>query len=342
MESAPTYGDRRALGHFDSDDDEHRIDPARRALMERDDRGRSSPQSDDRMKGLDRSHYSPQREKRGRTLSNEEPRRTKRARRWRGRHRSRSQSSQSEREQSAELMPRVGHHNSGDGRLSYWDDGYNDVKMSGIISSEESRRLLPAVHHPSDRLAAEIQRLYPYADADWARDMASFDVDDFFRGLEAYRSAVGTVQIEQDARMEMNFFDDEDEGQSLPRVRLPPAQGNFTNSSSKMKTFVYEHVSRKNDTEDRNWYDPPEGDRYETSHVHNGEIVVNLPLRARAAPNMDSFSAQLKVNSPPQIGPNPQGNPKATNDKSERPPKDVLSSTDDGGVGQETMMLLDG
>lgn len=342
MEGALPYRNGRALGHSEGDDDNHRMDPARRARLERDHRGRSSPQSDDRMKGLKRSHYSPPREKRGRRSSIEESHRTKRARRWRGTHQSGSSSSQSEREESAELLPRVGPHNSGDGRLSYWDDGYNDVKMSSMISSEESRWPLPAVHQPSDSLEAEIQRLYPDADAGWVCDMASFDVDDFFRGLEDYRSAVATIKFEADAPVEMYIFDDGDEGQALPTVRLPPTQDNSSNSSSDTKRLFYEHEYPKNDTEDPSWYDPPQGDQDRTSHVHNSEIVVNLPQGARAALDMDSFSAQLKVDSPPPDGPNREWDPKATNDKSERPLKDILSSIDDGEVGQKTMMMLDG
>lgn len=84
MDSAPTSGNRRALGHFEGgDDDDHRMDPARRAMLEANDHRHSSPQPDDRMKGVERSHYSPPRQKRGRRSSIEESHRTKRARRWR-------------------------------------------------------------------------------------------------------------------------------------------------------------------------------------------------------------------------------------------------------------------
>ncbi|KAG6366835.1 hypothetical protein INS49_001016 [Diaporthe citri] len=316
MDSAPTYGNRRALGHFE-DDDDHRMDPGRLAWLERDDRGRSSPQSDDRMKGMERSHYSPSREKRGRRPSIEESHRTKRTRRWRERPRGDSQSSQSEREESAELMPRVGHHNSGDGRLSYWDDGYNDVKMSSALFSEESRRSVPTVHHPSDRLEAEIQRLYPDAHAAWICDMASFDVNDFFRRLEDYHSAAGTIQIEEDARMEMNIFDDEDKGHALPTVRLPPAQNACTDAISDAQMFAHAHqyrsslddTPRTNDNEEHGWDGSQKGDKDRKPHDHNSEIVVKLPQGTRAALDMDSFSAQLKVDSPPPDGSSPERDP---------------------------------
>lgn len=347
MDSAPTYGSRRTLGHFE-DDDDHRMDPARRARLERDDRGRSSPQSDDRMKCRERSHYSPTREKRVRRSSIEESHRTKRTRRWRGRPRGDSQPSQSEREESAELLPRVGHHNTGDGRLSYWDDGYNDVKMSSTLFSEESRRSVPAVHKPSNSLEAEIQRLYPDADAAWICDMASFDLDDFFRGLEDYGSAADTTQIEKDAQMKMNVFDDEDEDQAVPTVRLPPAQDACTNAISDAKMLVNQYrpslhgTPRPNDTSQRNWDGSQIGDNDRTSHDHNSEIVVKLPQGTCAALDMNSFSAQLKVDSPPPDGPKPGGDPTATDGKSERSLKDALSNIDDDDVGQKTMTLLDG
>lgn len=306
LDSAPASGNRGALGHFEGDDDDdHRMDPARRARLERDDRRHSSPQSDDRMKGLERSHFSPPRQKRGRGSSIEESHRSKRARRWRKRKRSGSQSSQSEREGSAELLPRVTHRNPDDGRLSYWDDGYNDVKISSTVPSEEHRRSVPTLFQPSRRLEAEIQRLHPDAAADWILDMASFDVDAFFRGLEDYNSDAGTIQIEDDTGMEMEIFDNEDEGQVLPTVRLPPAQDYFASTSSVAKRLLYEHESRENDNEGRSWYNPPEDDKVTTPHVYNGEIVVKLPQRPRAALKMDTFSAQLKVNSPAQYGPTP-------------------------------------
>lgn len=348
MDNAPNYENRRALGHFE-DGDDHRMDPARRALLKRDDRRHSSPHSDDRMKGIERSHYSPPREKRSRRPSIEESHRKKRTRRWRERPRVDSQSSQSGREESAELLPRVGHHNSGDGRLSYWDDGYNDVKMSSTLFSEDSRRSVPAVHQPSDSLEAEIQRLYPDADAAWICEMASFDVDDFFHRLGDYGSAAGTIQIEEDARMGMNIFADEDEGQALPTVRLPPAQDACANAISDAKMFAHEHqyrsslddTPRTNDTEERSWDGSQKGDKDRTSHDHNSEIVVKLPQGTCAALDMDKFSAQLKVNSPPSDGPNPEGDPKASNDRSERSLKDTLSNIDDGDVGQKTMVFLD-
>lgn len=306
MDSAPTSGNRRALGHFEGgDDDDHRMDPARRAMLEANDHRHSSPQPDDRMKGVERSHYSPPRQKRGRRSSIEESHRTKRARRWRKKNRSDSQSSQSEREGSAELLPRVSHRNSDDGRLSYWDDGYNDLKISSTFSSEEHKRSVPSMFQPSRRLEAEIQRLYPDAGADWIVDMANFDVDAFFRGLEDYIPHAGAIQIEEDTGMEMDIFDDEDEGQALATVRLPPAQDNFAGTRSDAKRLVYEYETRKNDNEDRSWYNPPEGDEVTTPHVHNSEIVVKLPQGTSATLSMDTFSAQLKVNSPPRDGPTP-------------------------------------
>lgn len=295
------------------------MDPARRARLEHDDRRRSSPQSDDRTKGLERSHYSPPREKRGRKSSIEGSRRTKRARRWRDTHRSGSQSSQSEREESAELVPRVVRHNGGDGRLSYWDDFYNDVKMSTTVSMEEGSLSVPAVYQPSDRLEAEIQRLYPDADASWVCEMASFDVNDFFRGLEEYSSAAGTFQTEEDLRMETNILGAEDEGHAFPTVRLPPAPDKCKNAISGAKKVVHEYqyrssledTPRTNDTEERSWYGSQKVDKNRTSDDHNSKIVVKLPQGTRAALNMDSFSAQLKVDSPAPDGFNPERDQKA-------------------------------
>ncbi|KAH8750303.1 hypothetical protein F5883DRAFT_579634 [Diaporthe sp. PMI_573] len=177
----------RAIGQFDEGDD-HRMDPARRARLKRNDRGGSPPRYD-RMRGLKRSHYSPPRERRCRGSRINGPQRgrqTKRARRWRKESRTASRSSHREREGSTELMPRVGHHYTGDNHVSSWDDRYQDFKVSDTFSSKETRRLVPAVY-PSDNLEAEIQHIHPDADLSWVSEMASFDVNKFFHGLDNYK-----------------------------------------------------------------------------------------------------------------------------------------------------------
>lgn len=322
--------------YFD-DDDDHRMDPARRALLER---GRSSPRSDDRMEGLERSHYSPPREKRGRRSSMEDLEREyqiKRVRHWRERSRSGSRSIRSERGGSAELLPRVDHHE--DGRLSYWDDSYDDVKMSSTVSLGRSRGPIATPRWPSDSLEGKIQHLFPEADAAWVHDMAAFHLDEFFHDLGDCLIPADTFQSQGDARVEMSIFDEEDEGQAMPTVRLPPAQENVPNK----RKFVDEdqHRSPLDDTSCMNdiveQYSYREGDNDNTFHNDNREIVVKLPKGSHTTLNMDNFSAQLKVNSPPPDDLNPE----LKNGKSARSPKDPFSNTD-VDVGQEVEMLLYG
>lgn len=227
------------------------------------------------------------------------------------------------------MLPRVDHYKSDDGRLSYWDDDYNDVKMSSTVSSDECRRSVPSVNQPSDGLEAEIQRCYPDADASWVSDMAGFDLDEFFHGLDDNKFALSIIPSGGNAQMEVAIFDDED-GQALPTVKLPPtkdiAPGSISHTISGTKTFFYKNQSRTNDTEERSWYGFREGDNDGISRDRNSGIVVNLP--------------QLKVKSPSPDCPKPS--PDATIDESERPLKDKLSHIDNGDAGQETMMLLDG
>ena len=342
MNNAPTYDNGRARGPFE-DDDNHLMDPARRALLERDDLVGSSPRSDDRMKGLERRNYSPPQERRVRIPSTDKSRhgrKTKRARLWREKSRSGSRSTHSERAGSAELLPRMSYQNSGDGRLSYWDDGYNDVEMSNTVFPEQIKRLVPDVYQLSDSLGAEIQRMYPDADLTWISDMAGFDVDEFFHGLEDRMIAVSTPQHEEDARMEMNIFDDEDDGQIQPTVRLPPAQETSTDALSDRKRSFYDDQQqssldgnpRRDDTEERSWYGF-QVDKDVTSRMDNSEIVVKLPQGIRKTLNMERFSANLKVNPPNSDDLNSETNREATNANSQRPLKDTLSISvsDDGG-----------
>lgn len=226
MDGPSTYEDQRVPKYL-VDADDHRMDPARRALMERGDRVRSPSRPDDRLESHGGNHYSPPREKRGRKPSMEVPerrRQTKRSRRWRERHRSSSRSSRSERGGSAELLPRGRTQNSDDGRLSYWDDGYNDAKISSSLSSKRSRHTVTSAHEASESLEADIQRLFPSADAAWVSDMAGFDVDDFLRELGDCMIPTSTIQNEEHAQVKMGIFDEEDGGQALPTVRLPQVQ----------------------------------------------------------------------------------------------------------------------
>lgn len=320
-DGASTRETHRARGQFE-DDDGHRMDPARRARLERDDRGGSSPRLDDRMRRRKRSHYSPPRERRGRGSSIDDPQRgrqTKRLRRWREESRSGSRSSHREREGSTELLPRVGHRNSGDGRLSYWDDGYNDIKLLDTGSPEEARRLVPVVYQPSDSLEAKIQRRYPDADPTWVSEMAAFDVDVFLRGLGDHIFAETALPGEEDARVKMNIFSDGDDVQALPIVRLPPAQGAVTDTISDTKNFFHDDQNQpsvddrpRKDIEEGGRCDFQKGDKDETPGAGNGEIVVKLQ-GGGAALDLDRFSAQLKVDSPAPNDTNSEMDSKATN-----------------------------
>lgn len=319
---ASTRHTHLARGQFE-DDNSHRMDPARRARLERDDRGGSSPRSDDRMRGLKRSHYSPPRERRRRGSSIDDPQRgrqTKRVRRWREESRSGSRSSHREREGSTELLPRVGHRNRGDGRLSYWDDGYNDIKMSDTGSPEDTRQLVPAVYLPSGSLEAEIQRLYPNADRTWVSEMAGFDADDFFVRLGDHKLATITLSSEDDARMEMNLFSDGDDGQALPQVRLPPAQETFADTISDVKEFIHNPQNRSSvddrprtdDIEEGSRYDFQKGGMDKTRRANKAEIVVKLPQGGCAALDLDRFDAQLKVDPSASNTANTKMDPEAT------------------------------
>lgn len=295
-DSAFSHGHRRAIGPIEDCDDD-RMDPARRARLERDchDEG-SSPLSNDRIKGHKRSHYSPTRERRGRRSS-------KRVRRWREESRSGSRSSRNEREASTELLPRRGRRNSSDGRLSYWDDGYNDVKMSDMGSSAESGQSGPAVYQPSKSLKAEIQRLYPEAGPGWVSEMASFDVDEFLDELGGDELAAITFssEAEEDAQMELNDFSDGDSHQALPpRVRLPPAPGGLTETGSDRKEYSHNHRMQTSvdgrPSAEGSHYVLQKDDKDRTSYANNGKIVVKLPHGSGERSDLDGFRAKLKVN----------------------------------------------
>ncbi|POS79730.1 hypothetical protein DHEL01_v201861 [Diaporthe helianthi] len=297
-DSTSSRGIHRAVGRLE-DVDDHRMDPARRARLERDDPKGSSPLSDDRKKGQKRSHYSPPREKRGRRSS-------KRIRHWREESRSGSPSSRSEREGSTELLPQRGRRNSSDGRLSYWDDGYNDVKMSDMGSATDSRHSRPAVYQPSDNLKAEIQRLYPDSDPAWVSEMAGFDVDKFLDGLAGYEFAAITLSSkdEEYARMDIDASSDGDNRQSLPpRVRLPPGRGALTETVSGRKEYFHNHrmqtyvddIPRADDAEDGSHYVLQKDGQESISLANHGTIVVKLPQGTVEALSLDRFRAELKV-----------------------------------------------
>ncbi|KAJ0115382.1 hypothetical protein J7T55_012661 [Diaporthe amygdali] len=306
MDGPSTYESQRVPKYL-VDADDHRMDPARRALMERGDRVRSPSRPDDRLESHGGNHYSPPREKRGRKPSMEVPerrRQTKRSRRWRERHRSSSRSSRSERGGSAELLPRGRTQNSDDGRLSYWDDGYNDAKISSSLSSKRSRHTVTSAHEASESLEADIQRLFPSADAAWVSDMAGFDVDDFLRELGDCMIPTSTIQNEEHAQVKMGIFDEEDGGQALPTVRLPQVQ------ESRSDTKI--------------------------------EIVVKLPEGARTALSMDKFSSQLKFNSTRTDDLNPPDmDAQIREGESDKFPEGTSPNTGDV-VGEEGNLLLDG
>ncbi|KAG8166510.1 hypothetical protein KVR01_002199 [Diaporthe batatas] len=298
-DSASSHGIHRATSQIEECDD-HRMDPARRARLERDDHEGSSPLSSGRRKGKKRSHYSPPRERRSRRSS-------KRVRRWREESRSGSRSSRSEREASAELLPRRGCRNSSDGRLSYWDDEYDDVKMSDMGSFPESGQPGSTVYEPSGNVKAEIQRLYPDAGPCWVSEMAGFDVDEFLDGLGDHELAAITLSSEgeEDARMGMDIFSDGHDRQALPpRVRLPPAPGALTESVSnrkgvshdrRMETSVDDR-SHADDTEEASHYVLQKDDKDRISDVNNRKIVVKLPQGGGEGLKLDRCRAQLEVN----------------------------------------------
>lgn len=242
-------------------------------------------------------------------------------RRWREKSRSGSPSSHGEREGSTELLPRVSHRNDGDGRLSYWDNGYDDIKMSDMGSSEEARRLRRAVYQPSDSLEAEIQRKYPNAGPIWVSEMANFDLEEFFGGLGDHKLPAIALSVEEDARIELNISSDGDDGQALPTVKLPPAREAFTDTIPDTKEFFHNHRSqslvddrpRTKDIEKGSRYDLKKGGKDDDLRANNGEIVVKLPQGGGTALDLARFSAQLKVDSPVSSSLNSEMDSKATN-----------------------------
>jgi hypothetical protein len=224
----------RARGQFE-DDDGDRMDPTRRAWLERDDRGEYAPRLDDRIRDRKRRHYSPPRGNRDRGSSIDDPQRgrqAKRSRRRRRASRSGSRSSHGEREDSTELLPRMCHRSSGDGRLSYWDDGYHDIKTLDTVSPREARTFVSGMYQPSDSLEAEIKRFHPDADPTWVTEMAAFDVDVFLREVCGHIFAKTAELGDEHGPEDMVILNDGDNVSGLPTVRLPPSRGTVTDTIS--------------------------------------------------------------------------------------------------------------
>lgn len=178
------HEDRRA---FVKPDDDDYMNPERRALLER---TRPSSQSESKTGSSRGTHHSPPPAKRGRTQSKRQhdllPESTRHG--SQKSHRSRGQSPfiGSEHRGSTELLPQIIYHDiETAGRLSPWEDGDGDCKMSQLASSS-SRRAVASDFWCSDSPDNTIQLLFPLADALWVSDMASFDVDRFFVELDAY------------------------------------------------------------------------------------------------------------------------------------------------------------
>lgn len=84
------------------------------------------------------------------------------------------------------------------GRLSYWDNGEEHppapMKSStfryqgpALSPSPMRTKKQPSAHNfwPEDNRSEEIKCLFPHADPDWIDDMADFDIDNFFKEMEA-------------------------------------------------------------------------------------------------------------------------------------------------------------
>lgn len=87
---------------------------------------------------------------------------------------------------STELLPQLTRRsNEMAGRLSPWDDGCSDSKMSQS-DSPSSKRPVASDFWRSDNPDTTIQLQFPHADATWVSDMTSFDVDSFFDELDIF------------------------------------------------------------------------------------------------------------------------------------------------------------
>lgn len=208
------HDDRRALMRFDED---HHMNPDRRTLLARSDDYRPSSQSDVKLGSNRGSHYSPPPAKRTKRTKSQRmlEHGRERGQRWlsampRG-SRDRSPSSGSQDKDLTELLPQAAAHRSEtNGRLSYWDNDYSDVKMAEHTSS---RRNWPAASElwrsdgieSPDSTETVVRLSCPNADAQWISDMASFDVEIFFDELNAFMenravaSDSGEMQVESNS-----------------------------------------------------------------------------------------------------------------------------------------------
>lgn len=167
---------------------------ARRKLSERPKRHLQSSQSDKQKGQIRGSHYSPPPAKRRQLSQGEQSNHNHQSSR---RRRVKPPSNGNKIESSTELLPQlVNHKSEKDGRLSYWDDAYDEFKTSE--PSPSSKRPTASESWPTEGPEAELRLQFPDADALWVSGMASFAVDKFFEELDSFMEdrAAGVVKME--------------------------------------------------------------------------------------------------------------------------------------------------
>lgn len=99
----------------------------------------------------------------------------------------------------SELLASLGNHRAESGRLSYWDSEDQLLlspnqstfpKYRGSASSPSptpvKRQALARAFCAGDERLEEIKSLFPHADSTWVKDMAEFDLDEFFKELDDF------------------------------------------------------------------------------------------------------------------------------------------------------------
>ncbi|KUI54809.1 Protein MPE1 [Cytospora mali] len=237
------HEDRRALMKLDDDD---LINPNRRALSERPDHHRQSPQPDMKTGSNRGSHYSPPPSKR-RRMRNERQLERQRERIRRSNQKSNKPSSQpqssgKDNEDSTGLLPQVIHHSSKkDGRLSPWDEGDAGIDLSNLHLYSSKKRPLDSDFCESAGPEAALQLLFPDADPPWVSDMVNFDVDKFFDELDVFMEnrAVSPDSRETKAGPDLKLCDiKEDEASTLSKA--DKNQTHRTDVGHKMEVYSNE------------------------------------------------------------------------------------------------------
>lgn len=99
----------------------------------------------------------------------------------------------------SEVLASLDHHRDDRGRLSYWDsedqllsspieDSSPKYRGSALSSSPTPPKMQPLAKGfwSKDERLEEIKSLFPYADPDWVKNMAGFDIDTFFEELDGF------------------------------------------------------------------------------------------------------------------------------------------------------------